>query len=550
MICVDARLVVGAMAACFFSISVFGGVNVLTYHNDSGRTGRNLRERTLTPENVNVNSFVKLFSYAVDGYVYAQPLYVSGLNIPGMGKRNVIFVATQHNSVYAFDADSNGGPNGGLLWHVNLGPSAPTPSGDLAFHAIVPEVGITGTPVIDLGSKTLYVDAFTQEGGGFFHRVHALSLINGSERPFSPVEVKVSVPGVGVGSADGVLEFQPRQQLQRSALTLANGKLYVSFAGFTDMADSDPTHGWIIGFKASTLKLLPQYVFNTTPNGTIAAFGQIAGRGSIWMAGNGPAVDANNNLYFATGDGNFNAFVDSGGTEYGDSVVKLSTRGGLSVADYFTPFNQEYYQIHDLDVGSGGIMLLPTRPGRFPHLMIAGGKPGFAYLINRDRMTTDNNHYDSTGTEDKILQTMPLTGSSFSTPAYFKGTIYYAANNSFLRGYVVSRGKLIPDMPNLIGPRKYSFPGATPSVSASDDRHGIVWTVQFANPAVLSAYDATDLRQEIYNSTQAGSRDQLPNGVKFVVPTIAHGKVYVGAQNALTVFGLLPNDSATSASPR
>lgn len=514
-------------------------VNVLTYHNNNSRIGANLNESTLTPDNVNSSTFGKLFTYTVDGNVYAQPLYVSGMDIPGQGSHNVVFVATEHNSVYAFDADSNEGANGGLLWHVNLGTSVPTPNPNLTFQAIQPEVGITGTPVIDLGSQTLYVDAFTTDGTSYHHFVHALNLRDGSDR-VSPTLVAASVPGVGAGSSNGVVTFQAIQQLQRSALTLANGVLYVCFAGFTDTPNADPYHGWVIGFEGDSLHILPHSIFCTTPNGTVAQFGSAAGRGAVWMAGGGPAVDDNNNLYFATGDGNFTAFSGSDGTDYGDTYLKLSTSGGLSVADYFTPSTQAFQQANDLDTGSGGVILLPDQPGSFPHLMIGAGKPSRAFVINRDMLTSDNQHINTNGDSDNIVQTMPLGGGSFDTPAYFDEKIYYVATKDVIRSYSLSNGTLIPDLPNSTGTRKYAFPGSTPAVSANGNDNGIVWTIQNAQPAVLVAYNATNLSTELYNSSQAsGQRDQLTGGVKFVVPTIANGKVYAGSQNALSVFGLL-----------
>jgi hypothetical protein len=522
-------------------------VNVLTYHNDNGRTGANLNETTLTPGNVNSTAFGKLFTYNVDGYVYAQPLYVSGLNIPGQGVHNVVLVATEHNSVYAFDADSNAGANGGLLWQVNLGASAQVPSPELPFHAIQPEVGITGTPVIDAGSQTLYVDTFTEEGTNFIHRVHALSILDGSERAFSPVVVSASVHGVGAGSKNGTVSFQAMQQLQRSALTLAGGVLYVCFAGFTDTPNSDPYHGWVIGLNAANLQLLPNYVFCSTPNGTTAQFGSIAGRGGVWMAGDGPAVDGNNNLYFATGDGNFTAFQGSGGTDYGDSYLKLSTGGGLSVADYFTPNTEAFQQVNDVDTGSGGVILLPDQPGPYPHLLIGGGKPSRAFVMSRDMMTTNDTHIDTNSVNDPIVQTMPLGGGIFDTPAYFNEAIYYVANKDTIRRYDLSNGTLIPDLPNSFGSRTYAFPGATPSVSANGNANGIVWTIQNAQPAVLVAYNAANLSTELYNSSQAaGARDQLTGGVKFTVPTIANGKVYVGGQGVVSIFGLLPWTAITA----
>jgi hypothetical protein len=537
------RFLFWAAAGLFIPSAVAAQVNVLTYHNDPGRTGQNLNETILTPANVNQSTFGKIFTYNVDGFVYAQPLIVSGVNIPGQGTHNVIFVATENNSVYALDADSNTGANGGVLWQVNFGSAAPTtpPGGNFPFTPIQPEVGITGTPVIDPSSGILYVDTFTEVSGSFSHAIRALNITNGTEMSFSPVTVNASVPGVGAGSSGGTQHFQPGQELQRSALTLANGILYVAYAGYTDMTTTDPFHGWVIGFNPSNLQQLPAYVFNTTPNGTTAQFGSIAGEGGIWMGGGGLAVDANNNLYFSTGDGNFNAFNGSGGTEYGSSFLKLSSSGGLSVADYFTPTNQAFYRTNDVDVGSGGVMLLPDQPGPFPHLMTGAGKPGTAYLINRDQMTAGNDHFDTT--HDAVLGSVQLAGGSYITPAYFNGTIYYAAWFDNLVGYVVSNGSL-PPTASQIGSRVMGYPGCTPAVSANGTSNGIIWGVQRGpvsgtGPTVLWACNVSNISTEIYNSTQAGARDQLTNGVKFIVPTIANGKVYVGGRSNLSVFGLL-----------
>lgn len=320
-------------------------------------------------------------------------------------------------------------------------------------------------------------------------------------------------------------------------MTLAGNTVYVAYAGYTDTPATDPFHGWLIGFNAANLQLLPDHVFNSTPNGTTAQFGAIAGEGGIWMGNGGLAADADNNLYFSTGDGNFNAFF--GGTEYGDSVIKLSTTSGFSVADYFTSYNQAYYRTNDLDIGAGGVMLLPDQPGPYPHLMIAAGKPQYAYFLNRDMMTTDNHHFNSGGTSDNIVQTMPLGGGCFDTPAYFSQKVYYVASRDVIRSYVVSNGTLIPDLPGNFGSRTFSFPGATPSISANGTNNGIAWVIQNATPAVLVAFNATNLATEIYNSAQAGSRDQLTNGVKFAVPTVANGKVFVGGSYSVAVFGLL-----------
>ncbi len=535
-------LLFGTVFTLFLTAAVAkGGVNVLVYHNDNGRTGDNLRETALTLANVKVNTFGKLFTYAVDGDVYAQPLYVSDLSVPGAGVRNVVFVATEHNSVYAFDAETDAGSTGGLLWHVNLGPSVATPSPDFGnryggFLELAPEVGITGTPVIDLASETLYVDACTYEGSNYIHRIHALNITTGAERLFSPVVVKAAIPGIGVGGSNGMVMFDPEQQLQRSALTIVAGILYVAYTGY---ADTNPYHGWILGFNAANLRLSPGHIFNTTANSTIGDFGTNAGEAGIWMSGSGPAVDSAGNLYFSTGNGCFDAFNGSGGTEYGDTFLKLSTVHGFSVADYFTPYNQGFLGSNDLDIGSGGILLVPEQPGPVPHVMMGAGKPGVIYVINQEKFAAENNHYNADGDSDAVLQTLALNGDNYSTPAYFNGLVYFTPSGYVTAAFSVSNGML--SLPaSSIGSRTYPFPGATASVSANGKSDGIIWMIERANPATLVADDANDVATEIYNSEQAGTRDQLPQGTKFAVPTVADGKVFVGGHLALSVFGLLP----------
>ena len=544
----------------FAVLPVRAQVAAWTYHNNNFRTGANTNETVLTPANVNSATFGKLFSYAVDGYVYAQPLYVPNVSIPGRGLHNVFFVATEHNTVYAWDADSAGAA-GGLLWKTNLGvPAVTTIAGvftsknfgtrynNSSYTDIVPEVGITGTPVIDVNSGTLFVDAFTGETGGgvtnYFHRLHALKISDGTEQPYSPVVVAASVAGTGVGSTNGRVAFNARQQLQRSALTLAGGMVYVVFTGY---ADTDPYHGWIIGFNAANLAQLTNYVFNTTPNSTTAAYGGNAGEGGIWMGGNGLAVDANTNLFFQVGNGIFNATNGAGKTEYGDSFLKLSTVNGLSVADYFTPWNQFDLAAGDTDLGSGGLVLLPDQPGSFPHVLMGAGKEGKIYVVNRDQLTTGNSHFNASGTTDAVLQSNSgKIGSAFDTPAYFNGRIYYAANNNNLKAFSVTNG-LLSATTLTDTARTFGFPGATPTISANGTNNGIVWAIQKANPAVLVACNATNFSAELYTSALVPSRDQLANGVKFAVPTIADGKVFVGDTSSVSVFGLLAGTFAFDA---
>ncbi|HZL79206.1 MAG TPA: Calx-beta domain-containing protein [Candidatus Limnocylindrales bacterium] len=538
----------------FTSLPAVAQVSVWTYHNDNRRTGLNTNETILNLTNVNATTFGKLFSYAVDGYVYAQPLYVPNLNIQGRGTHNVFFIATEHNTVYAFDADSAGAA-GGLLWKTNLGAAAVTTVPGVftnknfgarynnnAYTDIEPEVGITGTPVIDTNSGTLYVDAFTGEVGGgvtnYFHRLHALNLTNGTERSFSPVVVTAAVAGTGVDSVGGRVTFNAKQENQRCALTLAGRIVYLAYAGY---ADTDPYHGWVIGFNATNLVQLTNYVFNTTPNSTIAAYGGNAAEGGIWMGGGGLSVDDNINLFFEVGNGIFNVTNNSGKTEYGDSFMKLSTTNGLAVADYFTPWNQFTLQANDTDLGSGGLLILPDQPGSFPHLLVGAGKEGKIYLINRDQLTTGNNHFDSTNSIDFIVQSLASRiKGSFDTPAYFNGRIYYAGNGDNLKAFTLTNGLMsgVGVLTNTA--RTFSFPGATPVISANGTNSGIVWALQMGTPAVLVAGNATNFITELYNSSQAaGNRDKLANGTKFALPTVADGKVFVGSSNSVSVFGLL-----------
>jgi hypothetical protein len=527
-------------------------VSVWTYHDNNQRTGLNANETILNLANVNSTNFGKLFSYAVDGYVYAQPLYVPNLNIQGQGTHNVLFIATEHNTVYAFDADSAGAA-GGLLWKTNLGPAAVTTTATYTnwnfgivngkpYTNTKPEAGITGTPVIDTNSGTLYVDAFTGVVGGgvtnYFHKLHALNITNGTEQPYSPVVVAASVAGSGVDSAAGQVTFNAKQENQRSALTLAGGIVYLIYASY---ADANPYHGWIIGYNATNLMLMTNYVFCTTPNSTISAYGAAAGEGGIWMGGNGLAVDDNTNLFVQVGNGIFNVTNNSGNTEYSDCFIKFSTTNGLAVADYFTPWNQFALAANDKDLGSGGMLLLPDQPGTFPHELLGAGKQAVIYVLNRDQFTTGNNHFDPTNSIDFVVQTnfgiLNNTVGSFVTPAYFNGRIYYAVSLDYLKAIALTNG-LVSGAKVLTNTTAgtYNPPGATPSISANGTNSGIVWTLN-TSPPKLVACNATNLAADLYSSTNA--RDQLGNGTKFAVPTVADGKVFVGSSNSVSVFGLL-----------
>ncbi len=519
-------------------------LNVLTYHNDNTRQGANTNEVLLTHAAVNVSAFGRLFTYPVDGYIYAQPLYVANLVIPGQGAHNAVFVATEHNSVYAFDADSNARTNGGLLWKTNLGTAALSNNHEFGdrynggqYTDIVPEVGITGTPVMDLATGTLYVDVRTRVVGTsvhYYHSIHALNITNGTEQSYSPVVVTNSVPGKGVDSRGGVVTFNPLQENQRPGMTLAGGMLYVAYGSF---ADTDPYHGWVLGFNATNLQQSANYAFNTTPNATVAVFGANAAEGALWMGGNGLSVDANNNLYFETANGSFSANTNGG--DYSDSFVKLSTTNGLAVADYFTPYNQLSLANADEDLGSGGPMLLPDSAGSaaHPHLIVGAGKEGKIHLVDRDNM----GHYNSAN-DNQIVQEVPgAIGSAFSSPAYFNHQIYYQGSGDVTKGFLITNGVIVPT-PVSQATTSFSALGGTPSVSANGTNDGIVWTIQsdaFASsgPAVLHAYNATNLALELYNSSQNPVRDNPGGAIQMTTPTVVNGKVFVGAQYALSIFG-------------
>jgi hypothetical protein len=543
---------VGVLVGCgvlgIAAVAEGSSASVVTYHNDNFRTGLNSNEAILSPLNVNSANFGKIFTYNVDGCVFAQPLCVSGVQIPGQGIHNVLYVATEHNSVYALEADSNNSFTNGLIWKVNFGPSAITPTNAFGnryngglYTDITPEVGITGTPVIDTARGTLFVDAFTREAAGYVHRLHALNITNGLELPNSPVVVVATIPGTAVDSVGGTITFSAKQQIQRSALTLAGDTLYVAYSGY---ADTDPYHGWILGYDPISLQIRPGYIFNTTPNAT-AAFNPNAGEGGIWMGGGGLCVDGNTNLYLETGNGTFTATNGSAGTEYGDSFIRLSTTNGLKVADYFTPWNQSAMggPGNDGDLGSGACMLVPDQAGTNLHLLVGGGKYGIFYVLNREQMTTNNSHYNATGSTDAILQGFSFTTNStvirFMTgPAYFNGAVYFTSWNDKIKRYPIVNGVL--SRTPTSGPRTFVFPACTPVVSANGTNNGIVWSTAYGTPPVLVAYNATNVVTEIYNSVQAaGNRDTLTNAVKFATPMVANGKVYAGGQFAVGVFGLL-----------
>ena len=517
------------------AVAVTDLAGVLTFHNDQTRAGANTKEFALTTGNVNPTTFGKLFSCAVDGATYTQPLWVPNLSIGGK-TRNVIFVATQHDSAYAFDADASPCAQ---LWKVSLLANGETPVPNntvgAGFGDIQPEIGVTGTPVIDAASKTMYLVSKSEDGMGGFHvRLHALDLITGAEKFSGPVSVSASVPGTGGGTNGTTVAFDPHMEHQRSALALANGVVYVCWAAHED---ADPYHGWLMGFNASTLARVS--VYNASPNGN---------RAGIWMGGGGPVVDASNNVYVLTGNGTYD-----GVTDYGDSALKLNS--GLTLIDSFTPYNQSTLESNDTDLASSGLFLLPDQPSGPAHLLVISGKEGRVYLLNRDAMGGFCS--SCTTTDTNVLQSFFVT-NNFGTPAFWNNALYFGGadfqhGGDFVKRFVFNPGTnpLFTTSAASQSATRFPFPGTMPSISSHGASNGIVWAIDASQygppssrgtgPAVLHAYDATNLGTELWNTSQAsGSRDVAGNAVKMTAPTIANGKVYLSTRTEIDVYGLLP----------
>ncbi|MGH9775422.1 MAG: hypothetical protein ACRD50_10800, partial [Candidatus Acidiferrales bacterium] len=526
------------MAAASFLPSGTGGgtgstVSVLTYHNDLARTGQNLNETNLTPANVNTATFGKKFTDPVDGFIYAQPLYMPNLAVSGKGTHNAVFVATENDTVYAFDADASGSP----LWQTSLLLPGEQPLAITDYDStggctdLITTTGVTGTPVIDPSTNTLYViaNSKTSSSGPFHQRLHAIDITTGLEKAGSPVEVQATVSGTGDGGS--TVTFSPLMQLQRPGLALANGVVYF---GFGSHCDIQTYHGWLFAYSASSLNQLAVYV--TTANGA---------EGAIWQAGGAPSIDSANNIFVAIGNGTFDA--NTNGVDYGDSYLKLALSGStVTVQDFFTPFNQAQLFSADLDLGSSAPVLLPDSAGSaaHPHLMIGAGKGGTIYLVDRDNMGKFNS---STNNVVQFIDNAignSSSGENFSTAAYWNGFVYYGGVSDKLKAFAITNGALSTS-PTSQATTVFGFPGSTPAISANGTSNGIVWALQLdhftGGPAILHAYDATNLSTELYNSTQAAnSRDQADPAVKFTVPTIANGKVYFGTRDHLDVYGSLP----------
>ncbi len=507
-------------------------VDVTTYHYDNSREGLNAQETILTPANVNSTKFGKLGFYPVDGKVDAQPLYVSGLDLQ-TGATNVLYVATEHDSVYALNAAT-----GAQIWKTSLLAGNETTSDSRNCGQIAPEIGITSTPVIDRthgANGAIFVVGMTKDASGGYHqRLHALDLATGAELAGSPTEVQATYPGTGAGSRNGTVIFDPAQYAERASLLLLNGNIYTAW---TSHCDSAPYTGWVIGYSESTLLL--SSVLNLTPNGS---------DGSVWMSGYGLAADSGGDIYFLDANGTFDASLDAHGfptqNDYGNTMLKLSTAGGkLAVSDYFATFDTVKQSIDDADLGSGGAMLLPDltdKAGTVRHLMVGAGKDTNIYVADRDNLGKFNQKTaDNSNLYQEIVRALP--GRAFSGPAYFNGTVYYAGVSDVLKAFPITNA-LLSATPTSKSATVFPYPGATPSVSANGTKSGIVWALESNEsfPAVLHAYDASNLANELYNSKQAvGGRDSFGIGNKFLTPVVVNGHVYVGTQSGVAVFGEL-----------
>src|SRR5882762_2520346 len=502
-------------------------VDVITYHYDNGRSGQNLNETTLTPVNVKSATFGKKGEFIVDGKVDGQPLYLSQVTIGGQ-KKNVLYVVTEHGSVYAFDADSINGTTATFLWKTSTLGAGETTSDNRGCGQVTPEIGITATPVIDRARNAIYVVAMSKNSSGaYFQRLHALNLSTGAELFGGPQNITATFPGTGDNSSGGNVVFDPKQCKERPGLLQINGTIYTTWSSHCDIR---PYTSWVMAFSADTLAQTS--VLNLVPNGS---------EGGIWMAGTAPAADPAGNLFFILGNGDFDTTLNPSGFpangNCGNCFVKLSTSSGLKLADYFTPHNTVAESNADTDFGSGGgILLLDVTDsgGKTRHLSVGAGKDALIYVVDRDAMGKFN------ASTDQIYQEISgqLGGSVFSMPAFFNGTVYYGAVGDALKAFPVASAKLAAT-PSSQSAHHFGYPGTTPSVSANGAANGIVWAIENSG-AILFAYDAANLTRELYDSNQAANNRDHFNGNKFITPVVVNGKVYVGTPTSVAVFGLLP----------
>jgi len=499
-------------------------VDVLTYHGDAARTGANESETALSPTALLSGKFRKLAAFAVDGYVYAQPLVATDVAMPKNRVKDLLVVATEHDSVYAFDV---GAKRPRLVWRRSMAPrlERAAKSGEVAASCfdLLPEVGITSTPVIDKTTNTIYVLAKTRmkREDTFHQRLHALDLATGAEKFGGPVEIVASVAGAGDGGDGQTITFDPKLGHQRAALLLVGGKVVIAWASH---CDSGAYHGWIMAYDASTLAQTG--VVATTPDGS---------EGGVWQSGCGLSADAAGGVYASTGNGTFDAA--GGGRDYGDSALRLSLAGGLSIVDSFTPFDQAQLATDDLDLGSSGVVVLPDQNGAHPHVAVFGGKNGKLYVVDRDAMGGFHVADDS-----QIVQTLTIDGGEFGAPAYWNGRLYVHAVADDLKCFTVTDGTISPTPVTESG-GVHGFPGATPTISSNGATDAVAWELETdmfetKRSAVLTAFDATDLGKRLWSSELAGRRDRPGLAVKFAVPTVANGKVFVGCVKRVVMYGL------------
>jgi hypothetical protein len=505
--------------------------DVVTYHNDISRSGQNLAETILTTSNVNSTNFGKLSMMPVDSVIDAEPLYLASVAIPGKGTHNVVYTVTENDSVYAYDADQYT-----LLWQVSVLGAGETPSDTHSCGQITPTIGITSTPVIDrqIGPHgTMYLVAMSKSGSTYFQRIHALDVATGKEQPGSPITVTAKFPGTGDGSQGGYVIFNPYQYAERQGLLLLNGVVYTAW---TSHCDERPYTGWVIGYNMKTGA--QDGVLNLTPNGS---------QGAIWQAGAGMASDGTY-IYVLTGNGTFDTDLNANGFpskgDYGNAFVKISpgTRK-QPVADYFTMYNTVQESGGDVDLGSGGAMLLPAMTdsqGNTRYLAMGAGKDQNLYIVDRTNMGKFNPQNNNA-----IYQELDnvLGGGIWSMPAFFNGNVYYGPVGNNLLQFTFTNA-LLSTSPVAKSAASFTYPGTTPSVSANGTQNGIVWAIEHSDPTdVLHAYNANSVATELYNSSQApNGRDQFGSASRFGTPMIVNGKVYVGTQNGLAVFGLLQQD--------
>jgi hypothetical protein len=507
-----------------FCASAAHAQDVLTYHNNNARTGFDSKETILTLANVNSTTFGKLFTVPSDGLVDAEPLYLSSVTIGGV-THNLLIVASEHDTVYAYDADT-----GALIWQVTTLLTGETTSDKRSCSQVSPEIGITSTPVIlrpKTGNPVIYVVAMSKDSSKNYHqRLHALDATTGLELHGGPVEVTGQYPGTGDNSSGGFVNFDPAQYKERAGLLLIGNTVYLAWASHCDFR---PYTGWIMGYNTTTLAQTT--VLNVTPNGN---------EGAIWGSGAGMAADNAGNIFLLDANGVFDTTLNTSGFpesgDYGNAFLHLTTKGGLAVADYFEMDNEATENSTDADLGSGGTLLVSQKDknGKVWELAVGAGKDTNLYVVDRTNMgkfnTTTNNIYQ------ELAGALP--SGVWSMPAAFNTNLYYGPKDSPILKFQFMNAKLHTTA-TAKTTTSFAYPGATPSISANAGQNAIVWAAENVNPAVLHAYNAQSL-VEIYNTNQAsGGRDQFGAGNKYITPMIANGKVYVGTTTGVGVFGLL-----------